>query len=228
MENLKQKAYNIIKDKILRCEYAPNFYLSEKIIIDSLGMSRTPVRDALGRLEQEGLVKIQPKKGIWVAGLTFQDVNHLFEFRKLVEIYAMRSHAHKIEKDTLQCICDEVENNSFENAEQEYALDDEFHELLINNTGNNYAIQAYASMKNQIHRLRILTGRYGGRNNHIDLFRREHAAILRAMLEEDYKKATEALEIHLTNSYSSSLSVLLEGCSEDILSFTNDGDKAVR
>ena len=63
-ETLKQHAYNIIKDKIINCEYAPSALLNEEMLKEDVQASRTPIRDALGRLEQEGLVTILPKKGI--------------------------------------------------------------------------------------------------------------------------------------------------------------------
>lgn len=220
MDNLKQQAYNIIKEKILWCEYAPNSYLSEKMLIDATGMSRTPVRDALSRLEQEGLLQIQPKIGIWVSGLTFRDVNHLFEFRRLLELYAMKNYAHKIEKSGLRDIYRRMEENSMEDAKHEYELDDEFHDLLINSTENDYVIRAYVSMKNQIHRLRILTGQYQGKNSRITFSRQEHAVIMEAMLQGEYEKAADALAVHLSNSYNSVVSILLEDCPIDVLSLT--------
>lgn len=55
-ETLKQHAYNIIKDKIINCEYAPSALLNEEMLKEDVQASRTPIRDALGRLEQEGLV----------------------------------------------------------------------------------------------------------------------------------------------------------------------------
>ena len=61
-ETLKQHAYNIIKDKIINCEYAPSALLNEEMLKEDVQASRTPIRDALGRLEQEGLVTILPKK----------------------------------------------------------------------------------------------------------------------------------------------------------------------
>ena len=61
--SLKQQAYTTIKNKILTCEYLPNSFLNEDLLCEELQVSRTPVRDALGRLEQENLIKIMPKKG---------------------------------------------------------------------------------------------------------------------------------------------------------------------
>lgn len=60
--NLKTLAYNTIKQKIVTCEYAPGTFLNEEILTDELKISRTPIRDALSRLEQEGLIEINQKR----------------------------------------------------------------------------------------------------------------------------------------------------------------------
>ena len=85
-ETLKQHAYNIIKDKIINCEYAPSALLNEEMLKEDVQASRTPIRDALGRLEQEGLVTILPKKGIMVAPLTIREINMVHEARTLIDL----------------------------------------------------------------------------------------------------------------------------------------------
>ena len=65
--SLKQMAYNSIKEKILNCQYMPNSFLNEDLLCEEFGVSRTPIRDALSRLEQEHLITIMPKKGFFVA-----------------------------------------------------------------------------------------------------------------------------------------------------------------
>ena len=70
---LKQHAYEFIKKKILNCEYAPGLHLNEQQLCEDMdGISRTPVRDAVSRLEQEGLLNILPKKGIIVSEQRYQ------------------------------------------------------------------------------------------------------------------------------------------------------------
>ena len=73
--NLKTQAYNTIRQKIVTCEYAPGTFLNEELLTTELGLSRTPVRDALSRLEQEGLIEIKPKKGIIVMPLSINTIN---------------------------------------------------------------------------------------------------------------------------------------------------------
>ena len=209
-ESLKQQAYNAIKDKILTCEYAPGAYLSENILIEHLGMSRTPIRDALGRLEQEGLVEIQPKRGIWVRNITFKDINNIFEFRRVIEVYAMKNHAYKIDRGVIRQIYDRMQNLDISNLDSVYELDDHFHELIIRSTYNEYLIPAYLATENQIHRLRILTAIGHSNSNRMYTARIEHLTILNAMLNGDYTAATQALIDHLNNSCQSSYALLTQ------------------
>ena len=90
--NLKTLAYNKIRQKIVTCEYAPGTFLNEEILTEALGLSRTPIRDALSRLEQEGLIEIRPKRGITVKSLTVSDINMIFEVRNLYEPYILKNY----------------------------------------------------------------------------------------------------------------------------------------
>ena len=94
-QSLKLQAYQYLKTKILNCEYRPNEFLNEQKLCAEMGnISRTPMRDALGRLEQEGLITILPKKGLMVSGITEEDVHSMFEMRLLVEPYALRNYGN--------------------------------------------------------------------------------------------------------------------------------------
>ena len=88
---LKYSTYEFIKNKIICCEYEPGTFLNEEILCEETGVSRTPVRDALGRLEQEGLVKILPKKGVMISNLSINDMNMTYEFRLLLEPYILKN-----------------------------------------------------------------------------------------------------------------------------------------
>ena len=77
--SLKLQAYQYLKTKILNCEYRPNEFLNEQKLCAEMGnISRTPMRDALGRLEQEGLITILPKKGLMVSGITRKKIKRSF------------------------------------------------------------------------------------------------------------------------------------------------------
>ena len=101
--SLKLQAYQYLKTKILNCEYRPNEFLNEQKLCAEMGnISRTPMRDALGRLEQEGLITILPKKGLMGSGITEEDVHSMFEMRLLVEPYALRNYGNLIPRQELE------------------------------------------------------------------------------------------------------------------------------
>ena len=97
----KQAAYEYIKKKILSCMYEPGVVMNEQTLCDELELSRTPVRDALSRLEQEGLVNIMPKKGFMVTALKLGDINHIYEVRLLLEPYALRRYGRRLDREEL-------------------------------------------------------------------------------------------------------------------------------
>ena len=101
-ETLKQQAYRIIKNKILYCEYAPNEVLNEELLLQDTGYSRAPIRDALGRLEQEHLLVIMPKKGIRISDVNMNDISSVFEMRCMVEPYVIRMYGNRLDKEKLR------------------------------------------------------------------------------------------------------------------------------
>ena len=114
-ETLRVQAYNLIKDKIINCVYRPGEMINEERLIEELNLTRTPIRDALGRLEQEGLVQIRPKRGILITPLDFQKVSDLLEARLMYETYAIREYGKCMkEEDLISCfvaIQDSMDNS---------------------------------------------------------------------------------------------------------------------
>ena len=100
--NLKTQAYNTIRQKIVTCEYAPGTFLNEELLTSELGLSRTPIRDALSRLEQEGLIEIKPKKGILVMPLSINTINMIFEVRQLYEPYILLNYGTSLSTQQLK------------------------------------------------------------------------------------------------------------------------------
>ena len=88
--NLKKYAYNEIKDKIVNCIYAPGSLLNEQILASELNISRTPIREALSHLQEEGLITIMPKKGILVSNITISDMSQIYQVRLEVEPFVVK------------------------------------------------------------------------------------------------------------------------------------------
>lgn len=89
-ESASERAYRYVKDAVLRRAYLPNALITEGEIADAVKVSRTPVREALLRLQGEGLLRLLPKRGALVLGVTAAEVADLMETRRLIEVFAIR------------------------------------------------------------------------------------------------------------------------------------------
>lgn len=192
--SLKLQAYQYLKAKILDCEYRPNEFLNEQKLCAEMGnISRTPMRDALGRLEQEGLITILPKKGLMVSGITEEDVHSMFEMRLLVEPYALRTYGSGIPREKLEEFNELMHHP--ERIEDFCKADDDFHELLMSTLPNKYLRSGYDRITGLNTRFRIMTGKVSMINQ--DQTCTEHLKILDAALAEDWDAAATALQEHL-------------------------------
>lgn len=85
MENLRSVAYSSIKENIINCTYAPGAFLDTAFIVQELGMSRTPVREAITKLEQEGLVQIVSQKGVLIQNVTLKNIRDVYTTRQMTD-----------------------------------------------------------------------------------------------------------------------------------------------
>ena len=192
--SLKLQAYQYLKNKILNCEYRPNEFLNEQKLCAEMGnISRTPMRDALGRLEQEGLITILPKKGLMVSGITEDDVHSMFEMRLLVEPYALREYGSAIPPEQLEGFRQLM--SAPDQIEDFCKADDDFHALLMSTLPNRYLRMSYDRITGLNTRFRIMTGKVSMINQ--DQAGAEHLRILDAALREDWGSAADALQEHL-------------------------------
>ena len=132
--SLSAKVFHSIREDILNGKYQANEELKEKNIGDDLGVSRTPVREALRQLELEGLVHIIPNKGAFVEGVTLQDIKDIYEIRTLLEGLCARWAAERITQEQLEELEEIVFLSDFhyskENWDQILELDNRFHEMV--------------------------------------------------------------------------------------------------
>lgn len=212
-ESLKYKAYMYIKNKILTCEYMPNSFLNEDLLCEEFKVSRTPIRDALSRLEQENLIKILPKKGFFVAPLSLGEINLTFETRTLLELYAINNYCNNLHSNTIDSLYenikqakDSIANN---NHEELYRLDDEFHRTILNQCNNYYLVDTYSRVHNQNCRLRVLSGRYDDKRLYSTI--EEHSEILSYLAMGDIPSAEAAMKKHLSHAKNASFQAFLEG-----------------
>ena len=133
--SLRSKIYHRLKNAILDGVYKPGESLIEMKLAKELGVSRTPIREAIRQLELEGLVSSIPNKGVVVEGVTMQDVEDIYDIRKMIEGLAARWAAEKITDEQLKELKDILDLMEFftdkENVEKFSELDSKFHEIIF-------------------------------------------------------------------------------------------------
>lgn len=205
---LKTQAYNTIKHNITSCIYTPGSLITEELIQEELPISRTPIREALNRLEQEGLIKIAPKKGILISDISLEMINMIFETRILIEPYTIKTYGNRIPTNTLLDFYNKFEALTKHPEDCcDFDLDDSFHSLFFNASNNDYLLKTHENLASQNQRIRILT-----RNNNIsDIISTstEHLDIAAACIENDWVGAAEKMSCHLEVARSNSIKLML-------------------
>lgn len=197
-ENLKEKAYNIIKRNIVNCDYAPGTFLNEADLMKEIGASRTPIREALNKLEQENLIKIIAKRGVLVSEISIDEINSIYQTRELIEPYIIRLWGNKLDVDTLKQYKDRLLNLSHSISEAEsYKMDDEIHNFVVSACENKYLTQVMNKCYDQNHRMRIISGKLKSR---LKISHDEHLKILDCIINNNMEEAAKALEYHLENA----------------------------
>ena len=207
--SMQSTAYEFIKHKITMCEYAPNQLLSEALLQEELGFSRTPVREAIGRLEQEGLVKVFPKRGIVVSGFSISDISMIFEVRRLVEPYTLRNYGSRLDLEEMKKFSETF--HAYLHAREcteFYQLDDRFHSMVVSALPNDYLQDLYSRIQTQNIRLRVMSGQFI--ESRLQRTMAEHAEIADACLEKNWERAAIAMSKHLQYSEESSLATILK------------------
>lgn len=209
-EPLKYQAYEMIKNNIVNCVYAPDTIINEELIREEINASRTPIRDALSRLEQEGLVKILPKKGILITGVTMKELNMIYETRNLLEPYVVKHYGNRIPQETYMKYY-QMYAGYLENPGKPYSfteMDESFHQMLMDASENSYFLNMYSTIESQIRRTRVLTGRTS--SDRLCNTMEEHIAIVKAALKNDWDEAAAAMLHHLNQSKNSYFNYIWE------------------
>lgn len=167
--------------------------IKEAQLTEELGISRTPIREALTILEEERFIRIVPKKGIYVTGITLNDVIQIFTVRKEIEPVALRMAAPSLPYDTLiefhQLISKEPTDLS-----DAYKLDMAMHMFIVEHCGNQFIIDMMRSVLD--HNERIIIASKQNKTKIHDA-RQEHLAILDMLLEDEYERASDMMRIHI-------------------------------
>ena len=191
---LKDTAYEMIREKIVNCELAPGSVLNESELIEEIGASRTPIREALNKLEQENLVTIIPKKCIIVRGITIDDIAEVFDARAVIEPQVLLQYADRI---SLRFLEDYQERcRTTEDTQELIHLDEEFHEMLYQVCDNKYLREVMRMVEGVDHRNRV----YKSNEERVHEGISEHLDIVERMLAKDYEGASKCLFHHIKSA----------------------------
>ena len=193
-KNLKNSTYLTLKEKLINCIYPPGTILNEIQLAEDFGLSRTPVREAISRLEMDGYVKVMPKKGIYVTDISLNDVHQIFQTRIEIEPIALKLAAPYLETDELIMFRNRFEHDTPDiiNA---FRLDTAMHLFIIEHCGNRYIIDMMRKLFDDNTRIVIASKQNQVRIHNAKC---EHLEILDSLIaREDLEKTAALMGAHL-------------------------------
>lgn len=197
---LRDVVFNTLREAILRGDLVPGERLMELQLASKLGVSRTPIREAIRMLEQEGLAITIPRKGAIVAGMTEKDMQDVLEIREALEELSVQVACDKITDEEIE----ELRKNmkSFEHSlgngdlKEMAQADVEFHDVIYRATDNPKLISMLNNLREQMYRYRV---EYLKNPQNHDQLLKEHESIYEGILEKDKDAVTEMIRRHISN-----------------------------
>ncbi len=195
---LRDVVFQTLRQAILRGELKPGERLMEIHLAQKLGVSRTPVREAIRKLELEGLVLMIPRKGAVVAEITITDLEDVLEVRMALEELAVKSACRRVTQEQLEELRHLAENfKKTLNGDDIGACalaDVAFHDMIYAATGNNRLVQILNNLREQMYRYRM---EYLKDRQAHSLLVEEHEEILRALEAGDEEAAQDVTSRHV-------------------------------
>jgi DNA-binding GntR family transcriptional regulator len=201
--SLRGHAYAILKQAILDGRLRPGESLVEQRLCDTLQISRSPLREALGRLEQEGLVTATPYRGTLVAPISDRDLREAFQLREALEVLSLQlawPHLTPADLEQLTATLERARRPilSRGDAESHKQTDWAVHGLLVERSDNALLARTLQGLHERVVRWQL--GDVIGHERAVDHRRdsyREHAALLEAMQARDLARAEDAVRVHV-------------------------------
>lgn len=197
---LRDVVFNTLRKAILTGELKPGERLMEIHLANRLGVSRTPIREAIRKLELEGLVIMIPRRGAEVAQITEKSLKDVLEVRRALDALCVELACDRInaeETEQLREACEEFERvTETEDATVIAKADVEFHDIIVHATANQRLIQLINNLSEQMYRYRF---EYIKDEDRHDNLIREHRMIYESIVKRDKKSAADAAKLHIDN-----------------------------
>jgi DNA-binding GntR family transcriptional regulator len=202
---LADQVYEILRDSILRQELSPGERLELDELQDRLGVSRTPVKEALKQLATECLVEIVPRRGTYVAELSAREIAERFEVRQILELGAVDCVIANLKEAELEHVqqlhtemLDLVEpGGGIADYFRFLDLDVEFHRAILQIAGNDQLVDTYDGLNLKLQMAKVF---YLDRDKRVDVVNAEHGRILQALETRHVDNLKEAIRNHIQGS----------------------------
>lgn len=197
---LREVVYMTLRKAILKGEFKPGERLMEITLANRLGVSRTPIREAIRKLEHEGLVVMIPRKGAQVSKITVQELNDVLEIRKSLELLAAERASERITNEEVEALAEaEKKFADLIDSQDLTALaeaDVAFHDVIYCATKNQRLIAILNNLREQMYRFRV---EYLKEHAVLTTLVAEHKKMARAIAAHDAKTAMEVTALHIDN-----------------------------
>lgn len=197
---LRDVVFNTLRQAILTGELKPGERLMEIHLANRLGVSRTPIREAIRKLELEGLVTMIPRKGAEVAQITEKSMNDVLEVRRAVDALCVELACDRIDSQSLEQLriaCDNFEQAvKTKDVKKIAQADVKLHDIIVQATGNQRLIQLVYNLSEQMYRYRFEYIKDASQHQHLV---EEHRIIYESIVNKDKDTASRAAKMHIDN-----------------------------
>lgn len=198
---LREVVCETLREAIRSGVLKPGERLMEIQLADELGVSRTPVREAMRKLELEGYVIMLPRRGTYVANISIRDINEVFEIRTTLDALASGLAAERITEEELEqlerLLVSIGENIETRNMKKVVEDDMEFHDILYKASRNQRLVGIISNLREQMTRFRSMSMSYPGR---LKKTLEEHSRLVEAIAQRDVELAQKLAVEHMENS----------------------------
>ena len=213
--NLNDIAYATIKDDIISCALQPGEEVSEGVLVARYGMSKAPIRSAMTRLRQEGLIVARGRQGNAVSPVTLRDVHEIFQLRLVLEVTAVRLAAGKVDAARLRALNDAAHagHSAGDRASETAYLraNRAFHRYVAECTGNQRLVTLVVSLMEQHERI-VHLGLALQRREHE--FHHFHDDLVAALIEGDGERAAQLTESALRGGQKKVMEALMDSTAQ--------------
>lgn len=198
---LRDQIFSSLRRDIIEGKYQKGDILVESEIAKNFGVSRTPIREVLRQLELEGLVESVPNKGVFVQGISHEDIKDIYEIRTVLEGLAGRRAAENITQEQIELLketCDLMEfYTEKDNMEKVAKYNTRFHEIIFEASNSRFLKNMLNLLQDYVTKMRRHSLKQPGRALKA---LEEHKAILSALESRDAALASKLLTEHVKNS----------------------------